>query len=211
MVSTIVEQPQTAVQTPRQEVVYRAPVTGKICRAVVLHAGDTMLKVQGADYGGDPRWIGRDDVISYVAPNYPTDAPPTPQAVAQTAPEMPILPGPRVFAPENFIILPPMEADPRFAYNVARARLNELYNEWQDEREYHGMVLATFHSDTAEQRARLSRYEARYRQQLVTVAQAKSRLTPAHLAWYQEEAHRLAAASFFHITADEQLIADEAV
>ncbi len=104
--------------------------------------------------------------------------------------------------------MPPMDSDPRFAYNVARTHLNELYNEWMDERDYHGLVLSTWHSDTPEQRDRLARYEARYRAQLTIVAAAKSQLTAAHLAFYQEEAHRLAAASFTHIRTDEALIAD---
>ncbi len=43
MVSTIVHQPPTTVQTGRPEVLYRAPVTGRICRATVVHEGDTML------------------------------------------------------------------------------------------------------------------------------------------------------------------------
>ncbi len=111
-------------------------------------------------------------------------------------------------ARESLLLMPPMDADPRFAYNVARARLNELYNEWQDEREWHGATMNAGFGSTPDQRDRLARYEHRYRQQLQTVAQAKSKLTPAHLAWYQEEAHRLAASSFYRISADEALIAD---
>ncbi len=252
--------PAVKVDTP-QEVVYRASVTGKVCRAtIVKDNGGDYVHVQGADYQGDVRLIGRDDIISYIAPDFPTsapatspvhfpggltdiqaqriagiltygyvstagavyswlrtfDAPPAPQVSAPAAPQTAIEATPRDFVPEAptpapaqpLILMPDMSADPRFAYNVARARLNELYNEWQDERDYHGMVLRAWHSDTPDQRARLERYEARYRQQLQTVAQAKSKLTPAHLVWYQEETHRLAASSFYRITADEALIAD---
>ncbi len=192
------EVPAVQIITP-QEVLYRASITGKVCRAVVLHEGDTMLKVQGSDFNSDPRWIGKDDVISYVL---------TPQVTSASQPETAIEAGTRDFVPESLVIMPPMESDPRFAYNVERAKLNELYNEWMSEREYHGMVLATWHTDTPEQRDRLARYEHRYRQQLQVVAQAKSKLSSAHLAWYQEETHRLAASSFYRITADEALIAD---
>ncbi len=294
------EVPAVKVDTP-QEVIYRAPVTGKVCRATILSEGETMLKVQGADFGGDVRWIGKDDVLSYVlttdAPA--VEAPPSPKTAPSCdfAPEAPVsahngketgfvyiieldaplgsakhqaryyvgwalsiearlaehrsgngaamlraanergigyrivasFPGsrdderkikrqkntPRIVrkltAPRPAlppVIMPDMSADSRFAYNVERAHLNELYNEWQDERDYHGMVLSVWHTDTPDQRDRLARYEHRYRQQLAIVAQAKSKLSPAHLAWYQEESHRLAAASFYRITADEQLIAE---
>ncbi len=257
------EVPAVQIITP-QEVVYRASVTGKVCRAtIVKDNGGDYVHVQGADYQGDVRLIGRDDIISYIAPDFPTsapatspvhfpggltdiqaqriagiltygyvstagavyswlrtfDAPPAPQVSAPAAPQTAIEATPRDFVPEAptpapaqpLILMPPMDADPRFRYNVERAKLNELYQEWMSERDYHGLVLRAWHTDTPDQRDRLARYEARYRQQLAIVAQAKSKLSSAHLAWYQEEAHRLAASSFFRITADEQLIADVVV
>ncbi len=194
------EVPAVKVDTPR-ELIYRKPIVGGLVRATVLRDDGDTLKVQTDEYPY-PRYIHISDVVSYVlATDAPAvEAPPSPK----TAPSCD-------FAPETPVIMPPMDADPRFAYNVERAKLNELYSEWMSEREWRGDVLNAGFSDTPTQRDRLARYEARYRAQLAVVAAAKSKLTPAHLAWYQEEAHRLAAASFYRIHADEALIADEAV
>lgn len=250
MVTSIIEQTSTTVNPSiGSEIVYRAPVTGKICQATILHVGDTMLKVQGPDFNGDPRWIEVSDIVSYVWPGpvipgvarqvepitvngkviqEPRSTPP--QMSIQAAQgdflrsQVKLLPA-RVetpksrdaggspirategseAAPRSLILMPDLAADPRFTYNVARARLNELYREWQDEREYVGMVRSAFNCPaTAKQQTRLQRYEARYRAQLAVVAAAKSKLTAAHLAWLQEEAHRLAASDLYRLTSDDE-------
>ncbi len=196
------EVPAVQIITP-QEVLYRASITGKVCRATIVRDnGGDYLWVQGDDFGGDPRWIGRDDVLSYVL---------TPQMVSETAPETSKNGHSCDLAPEapvqtTFVGI--RHVDERFAVNRYRALLNEHYVEWQDEREWAGMQIASFGSVSQQAKERCQRYEARYRAVLKHVARARSLLTTRQLEWYQEEAHRLAAASFTHIRTDEQLIAE---
>jgi predicted GIY-YIG superfamily endonuclease len=82
MLTNTVQNPAPIVNPDcRPEVIYRAPITGRICRAFVIKEYIETLKVQGEDYRGDPRIIRRDDVLMWIQPDPPTPTPPAAPAV----------------------------------------------------------------------------------------------------------------------------------
>jgi hypothetical protein len=149
MVSPIVHQSDTAVQTTRPEVIYRADVTGRICRAFVLKEYDESLKVQGDDYRGDVRIIRRDTVLNWIT----AESAPEASKSAVVAPQSD-LPAPQ---PLHVVIQP---VDPASALDRYSALAAKRYAEWQAEKNYLGAIPLV--SGDQEQLCRILEAHARY-------------------------------------------------
>jgi hypothetical protein len=110
----------------RTEVIYRADVTGRICRAFVIKEYDETLKVQGDDYRGDVRIIGRDTVLNWIQPEKPSESPiEAPQSDLPASKPFPLATCP---------------VDSAKALDRYSALAAERYCEWQAEKNYLGDV-----------------------------------------------------------------------